>query len=112
MIALVPLFVVAAVACVAMVLCFVLQRSHSQQINALLAAAASERYAQARERWDLNTRISSPEVVRAAPPAPPADMPPAEVLQALNVLQAVPAIEEEDEDLDESFLVGTGPDGA
>lgn len=85
-------------------------RGHQQQINALLGAAAAERYALARERWDLATRISSPEVVRAAPPAAPADAPPLEVLQALGVVPPTPEPAPADpEDFDESFLVGTGP---
>lgn len=109
MLALVPLFVVAAVAVAAMVMCFRLQSGHAAQVNALLAQAASERYAQARERWDLATRITSPEVVRAAPPAPPADMPPVEVLQALNILRPEVEDDEDEADVDESFLVGTGP---
>jgi hypothetical protein len=110
MIDLIPLFVVAVVSCAAMAATLIAQGRHSAQVNALLAAAAAERYSLARERWDLNTRISSPEVVRAAPPAPPSDAPPAEVLQALNALRPVAADEDdEDLDVDESFLVGTGP---
>jgi hypothetical protein len=105
----IPLFVVAFVACVAMVLLVVLQGRHQSQLNALLAAVAAERYAERRERWDLNTRITAPEVVRAAPPAPPADAPPEEILKALQVLkpQVTPA---SDDEFDESWRVGTGPE--
>lgn len=104
------LLVVAAIAVVALLLQAAANRRHQAQINAIFAAVASERQAQARERWDLNTRITSPEVVRAAPPAPPADAPPLEVLQALGVVPpSLPEPPLDPDDVDESFLVGTGP---
>jgi hypothetical protein len=109
-----PLFVVATIAVIALLLQAAANRRHQAQISALLATGAAERYSEARQRWDLNTRISSPEVVRTAPPAPPAEAPPIEILQALQVLKPEPATaaDEPPEDFDESFLVGTGPDGA
>jgi hypothetical protein len=107
----IPLIVVAVVAIVAMALNTLQQERNARHTSALLAAMAAERYAWARERWDLNTRITAPEVVRAAPPAPPADAPPLEVLQALNVVRPAPVdgAKVDPDDVDESFLVGTGP---
>lgn len=69
MIALVAVAVVAVAAILAMLES---QRRHAAQIDRLLAAGAAQNHAWAKERWELNTRIQSPEVVRVAPPAPPA----------------------------------------
>ena len=108
----IPLVVVALLAVAVLILQALTHREHRLQVNALVGQAASERYALARERWDLANRISSPEVVRAAPPAPPSDAPPLEVLQSLGVvppLQQASDDADDPDDLDESFLVGTGP---
>lgn len=68
---------------------------HAAHTDALLARGDAERYAWARERWELNTRLQSPELVRMAPPAPPAQPGGADVE------------DDEDEGVDESHLVGT-----
>jgi hypothetical protein len=101
---------VVIIAALAMLLLDRAHRRHQEQVNAMVAVHAADRQRDARERWDLNTRLTAPEVVRAAPPAPPADAPPLEVLQALSVVQPAPPDAPADEDdFDESFLVGTGP---
>lgn len=107
-----PLVVVVLLAALALALQAISNHAHQRQVSALVGAAASERYALARERHDLANRITSPEVVRAAPPAPPADAPPLEVLQALGVVPPIPQVDAEEndpDDFDEGFLVGTGP---
>lgn len=115
MIELVPLFIVAAVACVAIVAMLTLQDRHANQLSHLLAHAASRESAAASERWSLATRIQSPELVRTAPPAPPVTPSPEEVLRTLGMLQpSVPEPFGDDEpvdpdDVDETYLVGTGP---
>ena len=107
-----PLVVVVLFAALALLVQAAANRDHRRQVSALVGAAASERYALARERHDLANRITSPEVVRAAPPAPPADAPPLEVLQALGVVPPTTQVDDgepDPDDFDESFLVGRGP---
>ena len=86
---------VVVVALAAIVAQLVLARSHAGNVAELLARQDAERYAWAKERWELNTRIQAPELARMAPPAPPA--PPA----------ADDAEADDDDDIDESHLVGT-----
>lgn len=64
-----------------------------RQVDMLLSQIASERSSWAKERWELNTRIQSPSLVADFPPAPPEG-------------QGVPALTEEDEEPDESHLIG------
>lgn len=50
----------------------VYDRAESRRaIQHLLAAQDAERWSWSRERWDLVTRCTSPEVSRYAPPPPP-----------------------------------------
>ncbi len=86
---------VVIVALAAIVAQLVLARSHAGHVAELLARQDAERYAWAKERWELNTRIQAPEIARVAPPAPPA---PAEASDDAVV---------DEDDVDESHLVGT-----
>jgi hypothetical protein len=63
--------VLAAIFLVALVLQHFRDQRHNWQIEQILARQDAERYAWARERWELNTRVQSPEVMRVAPVAPP-----------------------------------------
>jgi hypothetical protein len=109
-IALVPLFVVAVIACVAIVTILVQANRHANQTSHLLAHMAQQHASWARERWDLNTRIQvGPGVATALPQ--PTTLDPVDALQTLGLLQrSVPEPDAEDpDDVDESFLVGTSP---
>jgi hypothetical protein len=104
----IPLLVVAGVAVVAIVAVLVQQDRHATQVSHLLAHMAAEQHTQARERWDLNTRIQAPTVA-AHLPQPAQD--PAQVLRTLGLMQDVAGPPDNDDlDVDESYLVGTGPE--
>jgi hypothetical protein len=107
----IPLVVVALLALAMLALQHFTHRAQVKQTNILLGTFAAERTALARERWDLATRITAPELVRAQPPAPPSETPPLEVLAALGVVPPalIPDAPADPDDFDESFLVGTGP---
>ena len=110
----IPLIVVAALALVAIVAVLVQQDRHANQTSHLLAHMASREAAVARERWELNTRIQAPHPQVAAAIPPPPTPSPQELLATLGVLQPgvpMPADDEElDLGIDESHLVGTGPE--
>ncbi|HEU4975279.1 MAG TPA: hypothetical protein VFT50_09335 [Baekduia sp.] len=71
---------------------------HRRHIQHLLAAQDAERWSWQRERWELMTRLQSPEIARYAPPPPPA-------------APGRPGVEQPplpfDEEPDESNLIGT-----
>lgn len=110
---LVALLVVTVVAVAAIGAMLLLQERHASHVANLLARQDAERYAWAKERHSLNTRIQAPEVARAMPavvPTPPEPVDPVAALQSMGVLQRTPDSFEPEfdpEDVDESHLVGT-----
>jgi Tfp pilus assembly protein PilX len=108
---LVALGLVALIAVVAIVAILTQADRHSNQTSRLLAHMAAQHATWARERWELNTRISAQNAGAHAPIAAPATPNPQEVLQTLGLLQpSVPDPDDvDDEDVDDSHLVGTGP---
>jgi hypothetical protein len=111
-IALIPLLLVAVLACVAIVAILALSDRHANQTSHLLAHMAQQHASWARERWELNTRIQAGPGVATVLPQPAAPDP-VELLQTLGMLQPTVPGEEGDldpDDVDESFLVGTGPE--
>jgi hypothetical protein len=79
------------------------RRDARRQTQHLLGAQDAERWAWSRERWDLMTRLQSPEAVRYAPPPPP----PAPTAPSTQRPAEAPPHQEPDLEPDESHLVGT-----
>lgn len=75
---------------------------HRRTVQHMLAAQDGERWSWARERWDLVTRLQSPEVARYAPPPPP---PPPHAPSTQRPAEPLPF--DDDDEPDESHLVGT-----
>lgn len=112
MIDIAPLLVVAFVAVAAVVAILRQQDRNANQVSHLLAHMAQQQATHARERFELCTRIQAPQVAAAGMVAQPAMPDPQEVLATLGLLQPgvpEPDVDDDEDDVDESFLVGTGP---
>jgi hypothetical protein len=80
------------------------REGHRRHVEYMMTAQAAERHTWERERWDLQTRLSSPELVRTMPLPPPT----APVPQAPGGRMPEPLPPElVDDEPDESDLVGT-----
>lgn len=111
-----PLVVVTLLAIATIVAILRQQDRNANQVSHLLAHMAQRQTAHARERFELCTRLQAPQVAAAGMVAQPAMPDPREVLETLGLLQpGVPGEEgdvygaDDDDDIDESHLVGTGP---
>jgi hypothetical protein len=101
----IALGIVALVAVVAIVAVLVQADRHANQVSRLLAHHAGREAAMARERWELLTRVQAPQAALAIPAPEPVD--PHEVLKSLGLVEPEALIDEDEDDVDESHLVGT-----